>query len=96
MDFQWKKVENCFADSKTFEYRLPVAGEAFIPRLISYRVKVNDKFRRPLFTAENGEGIRVRGILREPIVKVSFPERNWEEAKAAFEKWLEELPEEGL
>ena len=89
MEYEWEKVENCFKDSRTFEYRLPFDGKSLSAMLSGWEVKENHKFRRPLFTADKG-GVNIKGILKANIIKVSFPEDHWETAKADFERWLTE------
>jgi len=90
MQYEVKKTENCFADSRTYEYRLPLDGERF-SRLLSgwgdWEISENHKFRRPLFTADR-DGVNVKGILKANVIKVSFPEDRWEAEKADFERWL--------
>lgn len=87
MKFECRKTENCFADAQTYEYRLPVSGEAFSHFLSGWEVRVNQKLRRPVFLAEKG-GVHVKGLLSHNVVKASFPEDRWEAEKAAFEQWL--------
>ena len=91
MQYEVVKVDNCFAESQTYEYRLPVDGQAFCARLTGWEVKENHKFRRPLFSADR-DGINIKGILRANTVKVSFPDGSWEAGKADFESWLGSLP----
>jgi len=90
MQYDVKKVENCFAESRSFEYRLPLDGQSFSALLVGWDIKENHKFRRPLFTADN-DGVNIKGILKANVVKVSYPENRWEAAKADFERWLESL-----
>lgn len=33
MNFEVKKTENCFADSQTYEYRLPMTSQEFLSLL---------------------------------------------------------------
>jgi hypothetical protein len=87
MEFEVKKVENCFNDSRTFEYLLPLDGHGFSALLAGWEVRENHKFRRPLFTADK-DGVSIKGILKANVVKVSFPEDRWESEKAEFERWL--------
>ena len=87
MRFEVKKVENCFADSRSFEYRLPIEGREFTSLLAGWEIKENHKFRRPLFTADR-DGVNIKGILKASVIKVSFPEDCWEGKKADFEQWL--------
>ena len=93
MEFQCKKTENCFSDSQTYEYRLCISAEEFLPAYgeSALAVKRSDSFRRPFFTADAPDGTRIKGVLKEPVIKVSFPEASWEQAKAAFEARLSAL-----
>jgi len=90
MRFEVKKVENCFADSLSFEYRTSLDGQSLSSMLRGWEVKENHKFRRPMFTADKG-GVNIKGILKANIVKVSFPEGRWEAEKEDFERWLESI-----
>jgi hypothetical protein len=87
MKFDCAKTENCFADAQTYEYRLPVTGEAFSKHLSGWEVRVNAKLRRPVFLAQR-EGVHVKGLLFHNVIKASFPSDRWETEKAAFEEWL--------
>lgn len=93
MVFDSAKTENCFADSRTYDYRLPVTAEAFAARLAGWRVAENRKYRRPMFTADKN-GVNVKGVLSGRVIKASFPEDRWEAEKAAFENWLAGLEAE--
>ena len=55
MKYAWKKVENCFASARTYEYELPVTGQELCRFLEGWDVKENHKFRRPIFSAKNGK-----------------------------------------
>ena len=57
MKFQCKKVENCFAQARTYEYQLPVTGEELARRLPGFQVTENHRFRRPVFSAMRTETI---------------------------------------
>lgn len=87
MVFESSKTENCFVDSRTYEYRLPVTAEAFRALLDGWDVHENHKYRRPMFTADKN-GINIKGVLSGAVITVSFPENRWEAEKAAFEAWL--------
>jgi hypothetical protein len=87
MVFESAKTENCFSDSRTYDYRLPVTAEAFSALLDGWDMRENRKYRRPMFTADKN-GVNVKGVLSGTIIKVSFPEDRWEAEKAAFEAWL--------
>ena len=88
MWFEVKKAENCFSDSRSYEYRLPIDGTGFSALLGGWEVREHHKYRRPMFTADK-DGVNIKGILKASIVKVSFPEARWEEEKVGFEQWLE-------
>ena len=90
MLFEVQKTENCFADSHTFEYRLPLDGQCFSALLSGWEVSENYKYRRPLFIADRN-GINIKGILKANTIKVSFQENGWEDRKNDFEHWLEDL-----
>ncbi len=87
MLFECKKTENCFADSSTYEYRLPVTAAELGSRLGGWRVEENRRYRRPLLTAEK-DGVVIKGILDSRVVKVSFQTEAEAREKAEFEKLL--------
>lgn len=87
MRFECKKTENCFADSQTYEYRLPTDGESFASRLSDWETRRNMKLRRPVFVADRA-GVNIKGVLASDTIKVSFPAQSSETDKAAFEAWL--------
>ncbi|MCL2366628.1 MAG: hypothetical protein FWC75_06215 [Oscillospiraceae bacterium] len=90
MKFEVKKAENCFTNSRSYEYMLPIDGQTFCTMLDNWVVKEYHKYRRPMFTADKDD-INIKGILKASIVKVSFPENCWESEKADFERWLTSL-----
>lgn len=93
MKFECRKTENCFVNSRTYEYALPVTGEALCARLPEdWTKRRNMKLRRPVFVADR-EGVNLKGALAQKTVKASFPEEGWKTEKAMFERWLEELDE---
>lgn len=91
MTFTCKKTENCFSDAQTYEYALPITVEElsvmFPP---DWQQRCNRKLRRPVLLAECGQ-IRLKGILAGKTVRVSYADTSWEQEKAVFEHWLEEL-----
>jgi len=87
MQFEVKKSENCFVDSQSYEYRLPIDGLSFSALLDGWEIKEIHKYRRPIFTADK-DGVNAKGILKANIIKVSYPEERWETEKAKFECWL--------
>ena len=88
MKFQCKKVENCFAEARTYEYRLPVTGQELAGRLSGFTVTENHRFRRPVFSAKR-DGLEVKGILAANVVKINYTAGNWEKEKQEMEEWLE-------
>lgn len=90
MRFSCKKVENCFAQARTWEYELPVSGEELCAFLEGWEIRENRKFRRPVFSAKK-DGLELKGILAARVVKVNYPEENWEEEKERMERWLEQI-----
>ena len=93
MRYDVAKVENCFADSQTYEYRLPLDGQGFCALLSGWEVKENHKFRRPLFSADR-DGVNIKGILKANTIKVSFPDSKWEGEKSDFEAWISSVEPE--
>ncbi len=90
MEFTVQKTENCFADAQTYEYKLPLTGDALLRLLdADWSIRINDKLRRPVFIAER-QDLRLKGVLAETLVRASFPSAHALEEKAAFEAWLRE------
>lgn len=87
MKFLWTKTENCFSDSQTYEYRLPINGEAFCALLDGWELRQNRRLRRPVFMADK-DGVNLKGVLSYYTVRASFPTERWEAEKEAFEAWL--------
>ena len=82
--FDIKKVDNCFKDSQTYEYKLNIEiNEEFLEKLKSLGSIEIKNFRRPIFmiNCEN----------KNNIIKVSFPEDMWQIRKEEFEKFLDEI-----
>lgn len=90
MRFTCKKVENCFAEARTYEYELPITGAELCPLLEDWEVKENHKFRRPVFSAKKG-AMEVKGILAARVIKVNYTAENWEMEKEKMEQWLESV-----
>jgi hypothetical protein len=91
MDFDVKKLENCFADAENYEYRVAVSGTQFSCLLTSEQkaeVRVNERLRRPVFIATLPNGVRVKGELANTIIRVGYGIDAASEQKAAFEDWL--------
>lgn len=89
MNYICKKIEDCFADSKTWEYGLPITAEEFLQLLDdAWQKRCNRKLRRPVFIAEGG-GIRIKGILTGTTIRVSFCNSSWQPLKKQFELFLD-------
>ena len=88
MEFEVRKTENCFVNSETYEYSLPIGAEEFL-KLIEddYNVRLNTRLRRPVFIAESEE-IKIKAVLKSQKIRVSFDEARWEELKEQFEAFL--------
>lgn len=87
--FAVKKVENCFSHSQTYEYRLPITGEALLLLLSDWSIRKNEKLRRPVGIAEK-DGVTVKTVLSSQSARVSFPNERAEASKETFERWLDE------
>ncbi len=92
MKYEVKKVDNCFSDAQSYEYKIPITGQEFIPRMTDWAITENHKYRRPMFTGER-DGSHIKGILKANVFRVSYRDDRWEREKAEFEQWLEEEPE---
>ena len=90
MKFEARKIENCFADSRTYEYELPVDGENFLKYIPDWKIRINEKLRRPTAIAER-QRVIIKFILKNNRFRVSFPEESWEKEKNKFEMFLEKL-----
>lgn len=88
MRYVCKKVENCFAEARTYEYELPVTGQTLIGSLDGWEIRENHRFRRPVFSAKLGT-LEIKGILAAHVVKVNYPADGWEDEKRRLEAWLE-------
>ena len=88
MEFEVRKTENCFVNSETYEYSLPIGAEKFL-KLIEddYNVRLNTRLRRPVFIAES-EDIKIKAVLKSQKIRVSFSEERWESLKEEFEAFL--------
>lgn len=93
MNFECKKTENCFSDSQTYEYRLPITAESFLHTLDgTWQTRCNLKLRRPVFLAERN-GVHIKGILAGTVIRVSFPNDSWEAHKKLFEEGITTINE---
>lgn len=90
MNIECKKTNNCFADSQTYEYRLPVTVEEFAARLEGWQLRRNERLRRPVLIGERGR-VKAKGVLSGDLLRVSYPDDRWEAEKEAFENWMEGL-----
>ena len=90
--FQVKKVENCFKDSQTYEYKLNIEiDEEFLEKLKSLGSIEIKNFRRPIFMINCENKNEIKGVIKSNIIKVSFPEDMWQIRKEEFEKFLDEI-----
>ena len=90
MNYVCKKVENCFAAARTYEYELPVTGKELLAFLEGWEIRENHRFRRPVFSARRGI-LEVKGILAAHVVKIKYPADDWEREKEKMETWLRQL-----
>lgn len=91
-NYQVKKVENCFKDSQTYEYRVNLNLDDEIIKKFSVLGEVIVKnYRRPIFMINCINNTKIKGIINSNIIKVSFEDSTWEERKNEFEIFLEEL-----
>lgn len=92
MNYLNKKIDDCFSNSKTWQYAFEQPSESLLVHLEpDYDIRINRSYRRPFFVAENSQGVRIKGVLTRPIINVSFPDKEWESLKQTFELWLETL-----
>lgn len=88
MKYEIRKIDNCFAQSHSFEYTLPITGEQMLAYLPEWSVRLNQKLRRPVGIAEK-QGVIIKFILAGCQFRVSYPESSWQEEKHKFETFLE-------
>ena len=90
--FDIKKVDNCFKDSQTYEYKLNIEiNEDFLEKLKSLGSIEIKNFRRPIFMINCENKNKIKGVIKSNIIKVSFPEDMWQIRKEEFEKFLDEI-----
>lgn len=90
--FDIKKVDNCFKDSQTYEYKLNIEiDEEFLEKLKSLGSIEIKNFRRPIFMINCENKNEIKGVIKSNIIKVSFPEDMWQIRKEEFEKFLDEI-----
>ena len=90
MNYSVIKIENCFSDSESYEYTLPIQGTAMVSLLSDWEIRINQKLRRPVAIASK-QGIVMKFILAGNRYRVSFPESRWQDEKQTFETYLENL-----
>lgn len=85
-----EKVENCFADAKTYRYwldekieektveELGVFGDLFIKK----------NLRRPFFRITMKSGSEIKGMYGDDSLKVSYRGETWEEEKQWWEQQM--------
>lgn len=88
MKFEVKKVDNCFSDAQSYEYKIPITGAEIIKRMSDWNITENHKYRRPMFIGER-DGSHTKGILKANVFRVSFRNDRWEIEKKSFEQWME-------
>ena len=90
--FQVKKVDNCFKDSQTYEYKLEIIiDENMINKLNELGEVEIKKFRRPIFMINCKNENKIKGVINSNIIRVSFPDDMWQYRKEEFEKYLDEI-----
>lgn len=94
MKFKVKKTENCFSNTQTYEYSLPVSNQELMKFLTLFSIKEFTALRRPTFLATDAGGVQIKGIIKDNICKVSFPDLTWETSKMEFESFIDLLKEE--
>ena len=90
MKFKVMKIDNCFAETQTYEYMVDVTGEEFLKYLTDWKLRVNEKLRRPVCVAEKN-GVIVKTVLEGHSLRVSYPDARWMMEKIEFEEFLEKL-----
>lgn len=90
--YECKKVENCFAGTNVYEYRLLVKlDEEFIEEFrLTGEVRCYRSFPRPFFQVAFSGGTTVKGIINDNIIKVVFPNMLIE-TRQEFEMLLTEM-----
>ena len=92
-NFEVKKVENCFKNSQTYEYKIGVnLDKEFIDDKLSVLGEVTVKpYRRPIFMITCQDNTKIKGIINSKTMKVSFEDGKVEDSKIEFEKFLNDL-----
>lgn len=90
--FKVKKVDNCFKDNQTYEYKLNVEiNEEFLKQLQNLGEVEIKNFRRPIFMIYCENKNKIKGVINSKIIRVSFPDDTWEYNKEKFEIFLDEI-----
>lgn len=90
--FKVKKVDNCFKDSQTYEYKLNVnIDEGMLQKFQSLGEIEIKNFRRPIFMINCENENRIKGVINSKIIRVSYPDNIWIERKKEFENFLSEI-----
>lgn len=91
-----EKVDNCFANARTYRYTLPFPTDETFTALLGQwgSVFVKKNLRRPFFRVETDRKVQIKGILGDTAIKVSFPEDSWEEEKTQWELQFQKLLDE--
>lgn len=92
-NFEVKKVENCFKNSQTYEYKINVnLDKEFIDDKLSVLGEVTVKpYRRPIFMITCEDNTKIKGIINSKTMKVSFEDGKVENSKEEFERFLNDL-----
>lgn len=90
--FKVNKVDNCFKDNQTYEYKLNLQiNEEFLKKLqLLGKLEVKN-FRRPIFIIYCENQNKIKGIINSNTIKVSYPNNMWECNKKEFEIYLEKI-----
>ena len=68
--FDIKKVDNCFKDSQTYEYKLNIEiNEEFLEKLKSLGSIEIKNFRRPIFMINCENKNEIKGVIKSNIIK---------------------------
>lgn len=90
--FKVNKIDNCFKDNQTYEYKLDLQiDENFLKKLqMLGNIEVKN-FRRPIFMIYCENENKIKGIINSNIIRVSYPDKNWQYNKKEFEGYLEKI-----
>ena len=90
MNIRVMKIDNCFAETQTYEYMLDITGGEFLKGLEGWKLRINEKLRRPVGIASR-DGVIIKAALEGHSVRVSYPDACWLMKKMEFEEYLEKL-----